>query len=166
MSDQSAGDTNAEPERRARSRRSEDGIVQAINALTDASEAQAVIAAQQIEVSKMLVSVTDRRAQQLERTAKSYRWVIIIGSCALFLLGLNSLSNRSTLQTVKQQGEAQKALIVEVKKQNAQLKDCLDPSGECAQKGKDDTNTAILSIIDTNKNGIPDTQEILDRLGN
>jgi hypothetical protein len=46
----------------------------------------------------------------------------------------------------------------------ALIRDCIDPKGKCAQRQRQSTANAINSIVDTNGNGKPDTQEVLEEL--
>lgn len=46
----------------------------------------------------------------------------------------------------------------------ALIRDCIDPKGACYKRQQASTASAIGQIIDANRNGIADTQEILDAL--
>jgi hypothetical protein len=45
-----------------------------------------------------------------------------------------------------------------------QIQSCIDPKGVCARRQQQATGKVIGQIVDTNHNGKPDTQEILNAL--
>lgn len=89
---------------------------------------------------------------QVLRNVRLMTLGLLLGLVALVGLGV---MNRVLLQNQKDQAESIKA--------NTELiQSCTTPGGECQKRGADGTAKAVASIIDSNNNGKPDTQEILD----
>jgi len=63
------------------------------------------------------------------------------------------------------QGHSIRSTQVTNRNTNRQIVDCLDPAGSCYKRSQENQARLVKAITDSNGNGIPDTTEVLGRLG-
>lgn len=157
------------------SERDANDAVDALGVRTDAAEARAVTAAdaaralretvgdltgQLVTTSSQLATTTSQLqvTQRMVRTQRQVLAVMIL--LMLVIVGAGAYFGPKILSTTN----AVRSTQITNRATSNQIADCLTPGRACYERSQENQRQLVTAIIDTNHNGVPDTQELLGRL--
>jgi hypothetical protein len=104
------------------------------------------------------------RVDVAQKQTRLLRWLTlgVLGLAVVMLISggifgvLLYQQNAQTNRFLSEAGRSRAAIFT--------INDCIVPAGSCAKRQQQNTAKVVGQIVDANRNGKPDTQEILDAL--
>ena len=109
-----------------------------------------------IELSKKF-DISSQQVKALRNLTKRVTIFLVVFVVASVILGVLIFQQVSKNNEFLRQGNSARGAIFEID-------DCIKPTGTCAKRQQEQTGKIIGRIVDSNKNGKPDTQEILNAI--